>query len=160
MKRALLALVALAGCDRPPSAAPPLSAGPALEQAARARGLVADPAASAPGGLYASATDRLCLVAQGREYRIGALVDYGDGQSCLARGTARGRDRIEARFDGCRLTASLEGDRISFPAVLPAGCERLCRGRASLAALSADRLSPSEAEARSAAAPDGAPLCG
>lgn len=161
MKSAWLGLLALTACNgAAPTAALP-NAGAALEQAARMRGLVADPSGVEPAGLYASKTDRLCLVRQGAGYRIGASVNYGEDQSCLARGAARGRGRVDVQFNGgCRFTADVEGERISFPAVLPDRCARLCRGRASLAAFAAGRLSTSDTEARAAPAPDGAALCG
>ena len=161
--RAALGIAAaglLFGCER---AAPPEAgnAGAALEAAARARGLVGDPGTIAPTGAYAGETDRVCIVPREDGYTIGAAVDYGEGQGCIARGTAQRKAKLEVRLgEDCRFTATLDGDRIAFPAVLPAACDRTCRGRASLSTLSAERLSASEAEARSLPAPDGQALCG
>ncbi len=163
MKRlALAGLLALSACqEASDDPAAPANAGIALEQAARARGLVTDPSTIDPVGLYSGDTDRVCIVSADAGYRIGATVDYGEGQTCLARGTATGKGRLEVRLgEACAFTARIEGERIVFPAILPSGCERACRGRASLATLAADRLSASESEARSAPAPDRAPLCG
>lgn len=124
------------------------------------RGLVADPDRVDATGLYASDTDRLCLVPRGGGYRIGASVDYGEAQGCLARGTAKGRGSLAVDLGGgCRFTAKLDGDRLTFPALVPPACDRACRGRATLATLTADRLSASASEAASAPAADGAPLC-
>lgn len=164
MKAALALAVLLAACGRTPAAPVAENAGAALERVAVARGIVADAATVAPVGLYASETDRLCLVPAADGYRIGASVDYGEGQACLARGTATkagaGGQVLAVRFDdACRFAARVEGDRLRFPATLPAACDRYCTGRASLAALSADRVSASSAEASSAVATSGARLC-
>ncbi len=160
MTRTLILVLLLAGCGRAAEGPTNESAGAALEAAAIARGVVADPAKVDPVGLYASESDRLCVVPQGDGYRIGAAVEFGEGQACFATGTATGRQALDVRFgDGCRLSAKVEGDRVSFPPVLPAGCDRFCSGRASLAALSAERVSASVAEAGSAVAAGGAKMC-
>lgn len=153
-------LACLPGCERPKPALAEM-AGAALEASARARGLVGDPSSIDPVGVYAGETDRACVVPADGEYRIGVAVDYGEGQGCLARGTARGKGALDVRIGGdCRFKATLDGDRIVFPAVLPAACDRSCRGRASLATFSATRLSASVSEAGSVPAADGRPLCG
>ncbi len=154
------ALLLLAGCGDNSTAAPKTSAGAALEKAAIARGIVADPASIDPVGVYSSDTDRVCVVPQGDGYTIGASVDYGEAQSCTARGTATGRATLDVRFqDGCRFTAKVEGDRIVFPAILPQACDTACTGRASLAALNAERLSRSGTEAASMTGAGNARLC-
>lgn len=136
------------------------TAGDRLERAAIARGIVADPSSIDPVGVYSSDTDRVCVVPQGDDYAIGASVDYGEAQSCTARGTASGRATLDVRFQaGCRFNAKIEGDRIAFPAVLPAACDTVCVGRASLAALTAERLSRSATEATSVIGPGGKRLC-
>ncbi len=136
------------------------TAGDALERAAIARGIVADPASIDPVGVYSSDTDRVCIVARDDGYAIGASVDYGEAQSCTARGTATGRATLDVRFQqDCRFTAKIEGDRITFPALLPAACDTVCIGRASLAALTAERLSRSGTEAASTIGPGGTRLC-
>ena len=161
---AITALLCLAGCDQTATQAPSPhvtgSAGAALERAAIAAGVVADPARIDPVGAYASNNDRLCVVADGGRYHVGASVDYGEGQTCLARGEARGGEHLSMNFgDGCTVDATVDGERIVFPATVPAACEQLCSGRATLGALSADRLSGSATEARSMRAADGGPLC-
>lgn len=162
---AVAALLVLAACDSGSPAAPaPLptaGAGATLERAAIAAGVVRDPATLDPAGAYGSDTDRLCVVADGERYRVGASVDYGEGQACLARGEGRGRERLRIDFGaGCTLEAMVDGERIAFPAAVPAACAQRCSGRATLSALSADRLSGSATEARSMRASDGRPLCG
>lgn len=154
-------MLALAGCGRgAQQPVAPAGAGSALEQAAIARGLVENPGAIDPVGVFASDSDKVCIRAAADGYRIGASVDYGEGQACAASGSARGRGLLDVRFgDDCRFEARIEADRIRFPATLPAACDRACTGRASLAALTADRLSASGTEAASAVGPRGAPLC-
>lgn len=154
--------LALMGCDREP--ADPVvedGAGRALEVAAIQVGMVANPARLDPVGAYASATDRLCIVGEGGSLRVGASVDYADGQRCVARGSATGRDKLRMDFGAtCRFDALFDGGRVTFPATLPRGCDTRCTGRATLTALSADRLSGADAEARAMRGPDGEPLCG
>lgn len=156
--RALGFLLLLAGCQQAaPKAETP---GDRLEDAAVARGLVASPAAGALTGLWSSGTDRLCITPVGAAMRIGASVDYGEGQGCAASGgVERSGDRLRVRFGGCRFDADYDGERITFPAELPATCERLCSGRASLTALSVERLSESASEAATLRGPDRALLC-
>lgn len=136
-----------------------------LESAAIERGLVRDPADTTVTGLYARDTDRLCVVRNGDAYRIGAFVDYGDGLSCTASGTAtRAGDTLSIELKGkgitCAFDAKFDGDRIIFPANVPAECARFCGPRASFAALAVDRLSESAAEARALRSAEGTRLCG
>lgn len=166
MKRAGAALLLLAACHREATApTPPEVAGgggEALEAAAVARGLVINPSAVVPTGVYSNDEDQVCVLPlSDGHYRIGASVDLGEDQRCTARGSATGRDRLNVSLgDGCRFTAEVDGDRIVFPATIDAACDRQCRGRASLAALSAERLSDSAAEAARTRGLDGTPLCG
>ena len=160
MRRALALALLLAGCGQPRAPTAGETAGAALERVAVARGIVADPAKLDPVGLYGSESDRVCVVPGGDGYRVGAAVDYGEGQGCFATGTARGRETLDVRFgEGCRLSVRVEGDRLTFPATLPASCDRFCTGRASLAALTADRVSASATEAASAVTGSGTKLC-
>ena len=140
---------------------PPRTPGDQLESAAEAAGVVSDPARVDPAGLYARDTDRVCLVLDGAgAYRAGALISYDGGQGCAASGTAtRSGDRLNVAFGHCRFAARFEGDRVSFPAELPASCAAVCTGRATLAALSAERLSNSPAEASALRDPHGRALC-
>ena len=160
MRVALALPLLLAGCGREADQPAAANAGVALEQAAIARGIVADPAKVDPVGLYGSESDKVCVVPAGDGYRVGASVDYGEGQGCFATGTASGRGTLDVRFaDACRLEVRVEGDRVTFPATLSAGCDRFCTGRASLAAVTADRISASATEAASAVTAAGAKLC-
>lgn len=124
-----------------------------------------DPSGRDVTGLYARDTDRVCVVPEGRAYRIGAFVDYGDGLSCAGSGRATRSGevlRIELRGKGgiaCTFVAKFDGDRIVFPANLPDGCRRFCAPRASFAALNVERLSESAAEARALRGVDGTRLC-
>lgn len=157
----LLAL-ALLGCGRASDEAPAdgNSAGAQLERAAIGMGVVPDPKRLDPAGAYGSETDRVCVLRAGGGYRIGESVDYGEGNGCVARGTARGVGRLAVSLgEGCRFEARFDGSRLVFPAILPAGCDSMCTGRASLTALVAGKLSGAESEAAALRAPDGQPLC-
>ena len=161
MKRALLLPLLLAGCADDPATPTNDAAGAQLETAATEAGLVVDPAKISLIGAWARDTDRVCVIpGEGDAFRIGARVDYGDGQGCAASGTAtRSGDRIRVTFGTCRFEAHLDGDRILFPAEVPGACDTLCAGRASLAALIADHLSTSLSEAATLRAPNGDALC-
>ncbi|MEH3046872.1 hypothetical protein [Sphingomonas adhaesiva] len=158
-------LLLLAGCDRSGEAgAADPRGGQALEQAARTADLVPDPARVSPVGVFVADGDRVCVVPKGRDaedgYRLGASVDYGEGQRCTARGAATGRSTMAVDFgSGCRFDAQSDGDRLVFPSVLPASCETVCEGRATLAALRVERLSDAAAEASRLRGADGKLLC-
>ncbi|SFP33678.1 hypothetical protein [Sphingomonas rubra] len=157
------ALLLLAGCDRPAPSATSNSAGARLEAAAIARGLVVDPARATLVGVWAHDTDRLCVTGPaGGEQRVGAVVDYGEGQACSAAGTVRrSGERLRVSFGrDCRFDARFDGERIAFPAELPRSCDALCSGRASLSALTVDRLSDSASEAATLRGDQRQLLCG
>lgn len=157
-----LAALLLAACHAAPFATPRgTTPGDRLEAAAEATGLVTDPARVDPVGVYARDTDRVCVVPGGAgAYRVGALISYDGGQGCAASGTAtRTGDRLDVRFGGCRFAARFEGDRVSFPAELPAACATVCTGHATLAALDVELLSDSPAEAAAVRDTKGQALC-
>ncbi|UVO49134.1 hypothetical protein M0208_00835 [Sphingomonas sp. SUN019] len=161
MRRVTLLLL-LAGCDRTVEPATQAAgAGQSLEAAAIAAGIVPDPKLLDPAGAYASDTDRVCVVPKaGGGYAIGASVDYGEGQGCVARGTATGVETLKVDLgDDCRVTARFDGTRLTFPASVPAACTRACTGRASLAALNAERLSTAPSEASALRDPTDRSLC-
>ncbi|MHA6723737.1 hypothetical protein [Sphingomonas sp. RS2018] len=146
---ALAVLLSLASCPRVAERSASLAA-PDLETAAIARGLVRDPGDRDIAGLYARDTDRICIVRAGQGHRIGAFVDYGDGIACSGAGrvTRTGETLAISLGKGCELTARFDGDRIVFPALAPDACRALCSGRARFDAVEVERLSDSEAEAR------------
>ena len=78
-------------------------------------------------------------------------------------GYAQGNARVAAAdtspVAAPSITAQIDAERLTFPASLPAACARFCIGRASLAALTAERLSSSAAEAARMQRPDGKMLC-
>ena len=160
--RALVLAILLAGCDRSQPAAAPDTPGARLEHAARSAGLVPDPDHATLIGSWAKDTDRVCVVAgPASTYRIGALVDYGEGQGCAASGTAtRSGDRVDIRFGACVVRARFDGERLVFPPEIPRACEAVCVGRASLAALAVAHISESSAEAATLRTPGGRLLCG
>lgn len=156
----LLVALLLAGCD-PEQTTVASSPGKRLEVAASAAGLVVDPATASEVGSWARDGDRLCVApaTDGNE-RIGALVEYGERQGCVAAGTVRRSDeQLDVAFGDCKFAARFNGERIVFPATLPAACDRLCTGRASLAALSVTRVSSAASEARTLRSPQGKALC-
>ncbi|WP_085810119.1 hypothetical protein [Sphingomonas sp. TZW2008] len=158
---AVLLVLALGGCEQSARDTVTRSeAGAALEARAINSGIIPNPAALDPIGAYATETDRMCVVPQLGGYRVGVSVDYGDGQNCIARGTATGRETIGVDLgDDCRFDARYDGVRIVFPAAVPAACARRCTGRTTLTALSAERLSGTVAEARSMIGVDSKRLC-
>ncbi len=137
-----------------------------LESAAVERGLVRNPEDTDLTGLYARDTDRVCVVPKGDSYRIGAFVDYGDGLSCTGTGTVtRSGETLAVTLTGkggitCSFDARFDGEHIRFPANIPPGCAKFCGPRASFAALDAERLSGSAAEARALRSAEGKRLCG
>jgi hypothetical protein len=159
--RPMLALaLLLAGCGSQPKAVDD-SPGARLEAAAEQAGLVVDPARASIVGSWALDTDRACVVPDTRDaYRIGVVIDYGEGQGCVASGSARRQgNSVAIAFGSCAFDAKFDGERITFPPELPAACERLCTGRASLAAMSVARLSGSLSEAETLRTPSGIRLC-
>ncbi|MES3081787.1 hypothetical protein [Sphingomonas faeni] len=160
MKRVLLLALLLGGCGREPATAAADSAGARLEAAAETAGIVPDPNAPLQGS-WARDTDRVCVVGTAKTARIGVSVDYGEDQACAASGTVeRSGDALKFAFGACKFDARFDGDRIVFPAEVPQACESLCTGRASLAALTVDRLSESRSEAATLRSTKGKLLCG
>ncbi len=135
-----------------------------LEKAAIERGLVRNPGDSEIAGLYARDTDRVCIVPARIGYRVGAFVDYGDGITCSGTGTAsRVGETLHIELgadDSCSFDAKLDGDKITLPGAVPAGCSKLCSRRASYAGLEVTRLSESAAEAAALRDDNGKRLCG
>lgn len=161
MRKRLALLLMLAGCDGRNAPTADLDGGAKLEAAAVAAGLVPDPERASLVGSWARDTDRICVVPNGAgAARIGVLIDYGDGNGCAGSGSVtRSGDKLELAIGGCRLNARFDGERIIFPPSVDAACERLCRGNATLAALSVEQVSQSAAEAATLRTPSGRPLC-
>ena len=159
MRRALLLVLVLSGCEREPKTAVADSAGARLEAAAETAGIVPDPNAPLQGS-WARDTDRICVVGTEKTARIGVSVDYGEDQGCAASGTLeRSGDALKLAFGACKFDARFEGDRIVFPPEIPEACESLCTGRASLAAVTVDRISESRSEASTLRSSAGKLLC-
>jgi len=160
MKRALLLALMLGGCGREATTAVADSAGAQLEAAAETAGIVPDPNAPLQGS-WARDTDRVCVIGTEKTARIGVSIDYGEDQACAGSGTVeRSGDAMKLAFGACKFDARFDGDRIVFPAKVPDACESLCTGRASLAALTVDRLSESRSEAATLRSTKGKLLCG
>lgn len=166
---AILVLPLVATCSMPTTPTTPTtkatdpSTAPDLESAAIAAGVIADPANTDITGLFARDTDRVCLVPDRLNYRIGVFVDYGDQQQCSGTGSvSRVGETLHIDFKsapGCDFEARFEGDRILFPGKLPEACEKLCSRRASMAALDVRRLSDSVSEASTLRDAKGRMLC-
>ncbi|MEG3178481.1 hypothetical protein U1872_19755 [Sphingomonas sp. RB3P16] len=160
-----LALLLLAGCHRsaPEPAATRTPEG--LEAAAIQAGVIPDPASTDITGLYATESDRVCIVPSATAYRIGVFVDYDEQQQCGGSGTvSRDGETLHVTLGGesagCSFDARFDGDHIIFPARVPDRCQTLCVGRASVAALDAVRLSESVSEASTLRDAKGRLLCG
>jgi hypothetical protein len=156
----------LAACSHGGSnpSATPSGAGATLEAAAVATGVIADPNSTDVTGLYALDTERLCLVPAQKAFRIGISIDYGDGQHCSAAGMATHDGETLhialAGAPGCRFDARFGGDRVALPGDLPAACDAVCTGRASLEGMAVPRLSDSLSEAAAMRDVRGRLLCG
>lgn len=161
-RRALsLAALLLAGCERVTPTPSSPSTGAALERAAANAGLVTASAQARPVGVFAAEAARLCLAPHpDGTVRVGASVDYGAGQRCVARGVARIGATLTAELGaGCTVSLTFDGDSLVVPATLPTGCDSRCSGRAALASLRLERLSDSAAEATRTRGADGRLLC-
>ncbi len=151
----------LGGCGQGETPEAATGAGARLERAALAAGLIADPARASIVGAWARDSDKVCVVPaeNGRE-RIGVVIDYGEGNGCVASGLVRrAGDRLAIDLGACKVDARFDGERIGFPAEVDGGCAKLCRGNASLAALTVERVSGSVAEGAALRAPSGRLLC-
>ncbi len=159
MRCVLLLAFVLGGCGQAPGNAVADSAGVRLEAAAETAGIVPNPNATLQGS-WSRDTDRVCVVGTGRTARMGVSVDYGEDQGCAASGQVeRAGDVLKVAFGTCKFEARFDGARISFPADMPEACESLCTGRATLAAITVDRLSESRSEASTLRSPKGKLLC-
>ena len=161
MKRILFVALSLAACRGEREAPVNDTAGSRLEAAASNAGLIVDSGKVSLIGAWSRDTDHVCIVPRrDGTLQVGARVDYGPGQGCAARGTAtRSGEAIRITFGACRFDARFDGGRLIFPGEVPGACDRLCTGRASLAALAVDHLSMSLSEAATLRSADGEPLC-
>ncbi len=156
-------LVLLAGCgsgDAPGQRSDLPPSDNMLEQAARDRGLVAAPAASAVGSFVRShelGTDALCIAPAGGGLRFSLHAAFGPGLGCAASGTVAARgDGWVMQVDGapgCAIAAREIDDNWLIAGAVPEGCASVCPGRATLAGLSFPRSGWGEAEARAARIP-------
>gem|GEM_PF-264713 len=160
---ALIAPFALAACHGSQPAPQATSTPSSLEAAAIEAGIVADPANTDPTGLYERDRDRICVVPSATAFRIGIYVDYGETYYCSGQGEAtRAGETLHVELSnasGCNFDARFEGDRIVVPGRLPDACQKACSQRASLAGLSAERLSDSPSEAAALRDGKGKMLC-
>ncbi|HYE27498.1 MAG TPA: hypothetical protein VEA61_04600 [Allosphingosinicella sp.] len=164
MKKALVLLLLLPGCDR--------GVPPAGDAAAPQRGAAgADPSPAAADarltGLYEGGAgaqkNQLCIVEKGTEARFGLVVWGANLHSCSGAGDAvRDGERLSLRMTGdesCTIEASLNSGTVTLPGNLPAGCAYYCGARATLAGATFTRAGTTEADARKATDIAGDPLC-
>lgn len=153
-----LALTACGGGDDQGS-----TPGARIEAAAVASGVIADPAKADPNGTFGRDSDRVCILGEGRQRRIGIYSYYGDDLTCTARGHAEvDGETLDIRLgesDRCRIKARFDGNAIAFPGSTAEECASFCDAPASLAGLSVERFSDSPAEAQSLRGGDGTALC-
>ena len=163
--RATWACLALAACS---PGAGNNTAGGDLEAAAIATGAIPDPATAPVEGLYEhvgeAATDRLCLVGSGDDYRIGLNVYVGRDSVCTARGSAtRKGETLKIELEGkedCAFTAAFDGEQVSIPGAVPRGCAAYCLGETSIAGVALSKSSSAKADALAARDGTGLALCG
>ncbi len=151
-----LAVVLLAGCQRPEPDAKGIDADNPLEVAARARGVVRAEVDS-PAGVFERrhdlGRDAMCVVPDGAgKWRFTVTASFGTSLSCLASGTMvrEGAD-WRMRFAGvenCEALVHEDGDELRLPGSLPPQCARLCPNHASLSGLRLPRASWSADDAR------------
>lgn len=164
-----LAVLLLAGCDRPTSSETSGESGQGidadnpLEQAARERGVVR-PDAATPVGVFERThdlgRDAMCVVPDGAgQWRFAVTAAYGPALSCNASGTMiRDGDGWRLRFagvDGCEAVVQEHEDELRMPGSLPPQCDKLCPARASLSGLRLPRASWSADDARGLQIRDG-----
>ena len=162
--RALWLCLALAACA--PSGGSN-QAGSDLEAAAIATGAIPDPATAPVEGLYEhvgeAATDRLCLIGTGDDYRLGLNVYVGRDSVCTARGSAeRKGETLQIALEGkgdCAFSATFDGEQVSIPGAVPRGCASYCLGETSIAGVTLSKSSNARVDALAARDGAGLPLC-
>lgn len=174
MQRVSVALLLLlAGCQRVPAASDVASdAGIApasdLERAAIESGAITDAGKISPVGLYQrsheAGRDLLCVMpAKDATLRFGLQANFGEGESCRGRGTARrAGDKLILSFRGgdrCIMVAQYDGDQLALPGVVDMACADLCEGRGSLEGVSFPRIANDAASALRARDNGGNALC-
>ncbi|HVQ09669.1 MAG TPA: hypothetical protein VMS43_14665 [Allosphingosinicella sp.] len=162
MRKALIVLLALAGC------AP---GGGNASRAEQGTGPDSPPHATVQTrtltGLYEAAATRpsqLCIVEQGARARFGLVTWQGDRPACSGAGTAvRRGDALRLNMNGesgCTIEARIADGRVTFLADPPRGCSYYCAPGAPLAGLAFTKTGGTSADALRARDLVGDPLCG
>jgi hypothetical protein len=172
MKKALIILLLVAGCDAPNRQGGNDAAAPAGEASA---GPLAAPGGASPAragsltGLYegprGETVDQLCMIDQGPgRARFGLVVWGSDMHSCLGEGQAeRKGDQLLLRMSGdssCEISATVKDNMIALPGAVPEGCAYYCGTRARLVGVSFTRSGGGLDDAMRAKDLVGDPLCG
>ena len=120
-------------------------------------------------GLYESEAgaprNQVCLIERDGGTRFGLIVWAGAGNnSCTGKGRAtRQGERLSLAMQGdetCTIEARIEGDAITLPADLPAGCAYYCGPGVEMAGTRFDRNGDGAEDAGRAVDLVGDPLCG
>ncbi|HWT12632.1 MAG TPA: hypothetical protein VN231_07755 [Allosphingosinicella sp.] len=109
--------------------------------------------------------NQLCIVDRAAgDARFGLVLWGRSDSSCSGAGAAVREGallRLAMEGDGsCEVAAAIEGGRVVFPAVVPAGCSYYCGGGATLAGAAFDKVGGTAEDALRASDLVGDPLCG
>lgn len=169
MKKSLIALCLVAGCG----ASDPEGGNGAVALANGSSPAGPTPVAqavrtSALTGLYEGGRgeqrDRMCIVDRGTGNVRFGIVMWGDNlHSCSGSGSVvREGSSLQLTMEGdeaCRIDATIEGDTVTLPPTLPAGCAYYCGARARFDGGTLTRTGATAADAMKATDLAGDPLC-
>ncbi len=126
-----------------------------LDRAASEAQLIVDPATTAPVGLYerahAAGTDAICVAGEaGDGLRFGLVMHFGPTLVCEGRGAAT-HDGAALLLDfddaDCDVRATYDGQSLTLPGTVDAGCAAVCGPRASISGGAMARVGWSETDA-------------
>ncbi|HWH21736.1 MAG TPA: hypothetical protein VNT25_00385 [Allosphingosinicella sp.] len=157
MRRFLLALVLVAGCGAGGDQGGKSAEGKGTDLVKRA-GLT---------GLYESEAapraNQMCIIDQGGRASFGIVVWGANMHSCAGAGEAVKEGavlRLTMKGDqACAIEARMEGDKVSLPAAIPAGCSYYCGAQAKLSGATFSFKGGSVEDAVKAKDLVGEPLC-
>ena len=169
MKKLLIALLLLSGCNRGADS----GNGSAAAEGGAGKRAGVQAGASEPAeragltGLWEGGAgpqkNQLCMIGKGDKASFGLAVWGAGSTSCLGAGDAtRSGERITLKMAGdetCAIEATIEGERITLPAAMPAGCGYYCASGVKMAGVSLSRSEAGSAAALRARDIAGDPLC-
>lgn len=163
LQKALLLLIALAGCRSGEEAARNGTPAPAAKSGAEVQ--TATLTGLYEGGDQARRNQMCMIEREGRGTSFG-FVTWGAGdKNCSGSGTAtREGNVLRLRLDGdesCALEARVDGRKVTLPTNIPAECRSYyCGGGAQMSGAAFDKVGGTEADALRALDLVGDPLCG